>query len=165
MKRQKNKKTMTTTKFKGTPVHIDGEFIRAGAQAPDFELVKGDLSPLKLSDLKGKRVVLNIFPSLDTGVCATSVRKFNKLASSLPFAQSRFCTTEGIANVVPASDFRAAGFAGAYGVLMADGPLAGLLARAVVVIDKAGKVVYTQLVPEITEEPDYDAAVEAVKAF
>ena len=162
---------MTTTKFKGTPVHIDGEFIRAGAQAPDFELVKGDLSPLKLSDLKGKRVVLNIFPSLDTGVCATSVRKFNKLASSLPdtvvvavskdlpFAQSRFC------NVVPASDFRAAGFAGAYGVLMADGPLAGLLARAVVVIDKAGKVVYTQLVPEITEEPDYDAAVEAVKAF
>ena len=159
---------MTTTKFKGTPVHIDGEFIRAGAQAPDFELVKGDLSPLKLSDLKGKRVVLNIFPSLDTGVCATSVRKFNKLASSLPdtvvvavskdlpFAQSRFCTTEGIANVVPASDFRAAGFAG---------PLAGLLARAVVVIDKAGKVVYTQLVPEITEEPDYDAAVEAVKAF
>ena len=167
---------MTTTKFKGTPVHIDGEFIRTGAQAPDFELVRGDLSPLKLSDLKGKRVVLNIFPSLDTGVCATSVRKFNKLASSLPdtvvvavskdlpFAQSRFCTTEGIANVVPASDFRAAGFAGAYGVLMADGPLAGLLARAVV-IDKAGKVVYTQLVPEITEEPDYDAAVEAVKAF
>ena len=168
---------MTTTKFKGTPVHIDGEFIRVGVQAPDFELVRGDLSPLKLSDLKGKRVVLNIFPSLDTGVCATAVRKFNKLASSLPdtvvvavskdlpFAQSRFCTTEGIANVVPASDFRAAGFAGAYGVLMADGPLAGLLARAVVVIDKAGKVVYTQLVPEITEEPDYDAAVEAVKAF
>ena len=160
---------MTTTKFKGTPVHIDGEFIRAGVQAPDFELVRGDLSPLKLSDLKGKRVVLNIFPSLDTGVCATSVRKFNKLASSLPdtvvVAVSRFCTTEGIANVVPASDFRAAGFAGAYGVLMADGPLAGLLARAVVVIDKAGKVVYTQLVPEITEEPDYDAAVEAVKAL
>ena len=83
----------------------------------------------------------------------------------MPFAQSRFCTSEGIANVVPSSDFRAAGFAGAYGVLMADGPLAGLLARAVVVIDKAGKVVYTQLVPEITEEPDYDAAVEAVKAF
>ena len=148
---------MTTTKFKGTPVHIDGEFIRAGVQAPDFELVRGDLSPLKLSDLKGKRVVLNIFPSLDTVVVAVS--------KDLPFAQSRFCTTEGIANVVPASDFRAAGFAGAYGVLMADGPLAGLLARAVVVIDKAGKVVYTQLVPEITEEPDYDAAVEAVKAL
>ena len=167
---------MTTTKFKGTPVHIDGEFIRAGVQAPDFELVKGDLSPLKLSDLKGKRVVLNIFPSLDTSVCATSVRKFNKLAASLPdtvvvavskdlpFAHARFCTTEGIENVVPASDFRASGFDGAYGVLMADGPLAGLLARAVVVIDKAGRVVYTELVPEITEEPDYDKAVEAVKA-
>lgn len=167
---------MTTTKFKGTPVHIDGEFIRVGVQAPDFELVRGDLSPLKLSDLKGKRVVLNIFPSLDTSVCATSVRKFNKLAASLPdtvvvavskdlpFAHARFCTTEGIENVVPASDFRASGFDGAYGVLMADGPLAGLLARAVVVIDKAGRVVYTELVPEITEEPDYDKAVEAVKA-
>ncbi len=130
----------------------------------------------QLSDLKGKRVVLNIFPSLDTSVCATSVRKFNKLASSLPdtvvvavskdlpFAHARFCTTEGIENVVPASDFRASGFDEAYGVLMADGPLAGLLARAVVVIDKAGRVVYTELVPEITEEPDYDKAVEAVKA-
>ena len=167
---------MTTTKFKGTPVHIDGEFITAGAEAPAFELVKSDLSPLRLSDLKGKRVVLNIFPSLDTSVCATSVRKFNKLAASLPdtvvvavskdlpFAHARFCTTEGIENVVPASDFRASGFDGAYGVLMADGPLAGLLARAVVVIDKAGRVVYTELVPEITEEPDYDKAVEAVKA-
>ena len=121
-----------------------------------------------MSDLKGKRVVLNIFPSLDTSVCATSVRKFNKLAASLPdtvvvavskdlpFAHARFCTTEGIENVVPASDFRAS--------VMADGPLAGLLARAVVVIDKAGRVVYTELVPEITEEPDYDKAVEAVKA-
>ena len=167
---------MSITKFKGQPVQIAGEFVKAGAAAPDFELVKGDLSPLKLSDLKGKRVVLNIFPSLDTSVCATSVRKFNKLAASLPdtvvvavskdlpFAHARFCTTEGIENVVPASDFRASGFDGAYGVLMADGPLAGLLARAVVVIDKAGRVVYTELVPEITEEPDYDKAVEAVKA-
>lgn len=166
---------MTTTNFKGSPVHIDGEFIRAGVQAPEFELVKSDLSPLTLGSLKGRRVVLNIFPSLDTGVCATSVRKFNKLASSLPdtvvvavskdlpFAHARFCTTEGIDNVVPASDFRASGFDKAYGVLMSDGPLAGLLARAVVVIDKAGKVVYTELVPEITEEPDYDKAVEAVK--
>ncbi|WP_295962330.1 thiol peroxidase [uncultured Alistipes sp.] len=166
---------MTTTNFKGSPVHIDGEFIQVGVQAPEFELVKSDLSPLTLGSLKGRRVVLNIFPSLDTGVCATSVRKFNKLASSLPdttvvavskdlpFAQSRFCTTEGIDNVVPASDFRVSGFDKAYGVLMSDGPLAGLLARAVVVIDKAGKVVYTELVPEITEEPDYDKAVEAVK--
>lgn len=167
---------MTTTKFKGSPVRIAGEFITAGAEAPGFELVKNDLSTLRLSDLKGSRVVLNIFPSLDTGVCATSVRKFNKLAASLPdtvvvavskdlpFAQGRFCTTEGIDNVVPASDFRGSGFDRDYGVLLTDGPLAGLLARAVVVIDKAGKVVYTQLVPEITEEPDYDKAVEAVKA-
>ena len=168
---------MSETKFKGSPVRVAGEFITAGgAEAPAFELVKSDLSPLRLSDLKGKRVVLNIFPSLDTSVCATSVRKFNKLAASLPdtvvvavskdlpFAHARFCTTEGIENVVPASDFRASGFDGAYGVLMADGPLAGLLARAVVVIDKAGRVVYTELVPEITEEPDYDKAVEAVKA-
>ena len=135
---------MSETKFKGSPVRVAGEFITAGAEAPAFELVKSDLSPLRLSDLKGKRVVLNIFPSLDT--------------------HARFCTTEGIENVVPASDFRASGFDGAYGVLMADGPLAGLLARAVVVIDKAGRVVYTELVPEITEEPDYDKAVEAVKA-
>lgn len=167
---------MTTTKFKGSPVQIAGEFIQAGATAPGFELVKGDLTPLVLADLKGKRVVLNIFPSLDTGVCATSVRKFNKLAASLsdtvvvavskdlPFAQTRFCTTEGIANVIPASDFRGTGFAEAYGLHMVDGPLKGLLARAVVVIDKSGKVVYSQLVPEITEEPDYDRAVEAVNA-
>ena len=161
----------------GKPVSHE-EYEKAKAGTWDVKLTPVKFVPHDwFGDLKGKRVVLNIFPSLDTGVCATSVRKFNKLASSLPdtvvvavskdlpFAQSRFCTTEGIANVVPASDFRAAGFAGAYGVLMADGPLAGLLARAVVVIDKAGKVVYTQLVPEITEEPDYDAAVEAVKAF
>ncbi len=167
---------MATTKFKGSPVGLDGEFIRTGAQAPDFELVKNDLIPLTLSSLKGQRVVLNIFPSLDTGVCAASVRRFNKLAASLPdtvvvavskdlpFAQSRFCTTEGIDNVVPASAFRDSAFDGAYGVRMADGPLRGLLARAVVVIDRDGRVVYTELVPEITEEPDYDKAVEAVKA-
>lgn len=164
-----------TTKFKGTPVTLSGEFIRPGVLAPDFELVRTDLTPLRLSDLRGRRVVLNIFPSLDTGVCATSVRKFNKLAASLPdtvvvavskdqpFAHARFCTTEGIENVIPASDFRASGFDTAYGVGMADGPLRGLLARAVVVIDPAGRVVYSELVPEITEEPDYERAVEAVK--
>ena len=168
---------MAETAFKGTPVHTVGDLPTVGQQAPDFTITGADLGDIALHDLAGKRVVLNIFPSLDTSVCATSVRKFNKLAASLPdtvvvavskdlpFAHARFCTTEGIENVVPASDFRASGFDGAYGVLMADGPLAGLLARAVVVIDKAGKVVYTQLVPEITEEPDYDAAVEAVKAF
>lgn len=167
---------MSKTNFKGSPVLVAGKFITPGVEAPDFELVRSDLSSLRLSDLKGRRVVLNIFPSLDTSVCATSVRKFNKLAASLPdtvvvavskdlpFAHARFCTTEGIENVVPASDFRASGFDEAYGVRMADGPLAGLLARAVVVIDKVGRVVYTELVPEITEEPDYDKAVEAVKA-
>ena len=167
---------MSETKFKGSPVRVAGEFITAGAEAPAFELVKSDLSPPRLSGLQSKRGVLNIFPSLDKSVCATSVREINKRGASLPdtgvvgvakgppFSHARFCTTEGIENVVPASDFRASGFDGAYGVLMADGPLAGLLARAVVVIDKAGRVVYTELVPEITEEPDYDKAVEAVKA-
>lgn len=166
---------MMTTKFKGTPVALAGEFIRPGTMAPDFELVRTDLTPLRLSDLRGRRVVLNIFPSLDTGVCATSVRKFNQLAASLPdtvvvavskdlpFAHARFCTTEGIENVIPASDFRASEFDAAYGVEMADGPLRGLLARAVVVIDPEGRVAYTELVPEITEEPDYMRAVEAVK--
>lgn len=167
---------MTTTKFKGAPVTLVGEFIRPGVEAPDFELVRTDLTPLRLSDLRGHRVVLNIFPSLDTAVCATSVRRFNELAASLPdtvvvavskdlpFAHARFCTVEGIRNVIPASDFRASGFDAAYGVAMADGPLQGLLARAVVVIDREGRVAYTQLVPEITEEPDYERAVEAVKA-
>ena len=158
-------------------MQVAGEFIKTGAQAPAFELVKNDLSTLRLADLKGKKVVLNIFPSLDTAVCAASVRKFNKLAASLPdtvvvciskdlpFAQGRFCTTEGIENVVAASDFRASDFDKNYGLLMLDGPLAGLLARSVLVIDPAGKVVYTELVPEITTEPDYDKAIEAVKAI
>ena len=125
---------------------------------------------------KGKYLILNIFPSLDTGVCATSVRKFNQLAANqpntvvlaiskdLPFAQGRFCTTEGISNVIPLSDYRyTSDFAEKYGVLMTDGPLTGLLARSVVVVDPEGKVVYTELVPEITQEPDYEAALKAVK--
>lgn len=166
---------MATTKFKGMPVRLCGKFIEKGAAAPDFELVKTDLATLTLSSLKGKRVILNIFPSLDTGVCAMSVRKFNQLAASLPdtvvlavskdlpFAHARFCTTEGIENVVPLSDFRRLDFDENYGVLMADGPLKGLLARSVVVIDREGRVVYTELVPEITQEPDYDRAVEAAE--
>lgn len=168
---------MSQTKFKGSPVKLEGEFIRVGAPAPDFELVKGDLSPLLLADLKGQRVVLNIFPSLDTGVCAASVRRFNKEAASLPdtvvvavskdlpFAQSRFCSVEGIDRVVAASAFRDAAFGRDYGVGMVGGPLKGLLARAVVVLDREGRVVYAQLVPEITEEPDYAAAVAAVKGL
>lgn len=163
------------TKFQGNPVQIAGEFVRVGDMAPAFELVKTDLSTLALQDLKGKTVILNIFPSLDTGVCAASVRKFNKAAAGLadtvvlaiskdlPFAHARFCTVEGIENVVPLSDFRASDFDQKYGVLMADGPLKGLLARAVVVIDREGKIIYTELVPEITQEPDYEKALEAAK--
>lgn len=166
---------MATTKFKGVPIQLLGKFIEEGTIAPDFELVKTDLDTLTLGSLKGKRVILNIFPSLDTGVCATSVRKFNQLAASLPdtvvlavskdlpFAHARFCTTEGIQNVLPLSDFRRSDFDENYGVQMADGPLKGLLARSVVVIDKEGKVVYTELVPEITQEPDYDRAVNAAQ--
>lgn len=166
---------MSITNFKGQPVKIIGDFIKVGVVAPDFSLVKTDLSSLSLKELDGKHVVLNIFPSLDTGVCATSVRKFNKLATDmpdtvvlaiskdLPFAHARFCTTEGIADVIPLSDFRFSDFDENYGVLMGDGPLAGLLARAVVVIGKDGKVAYTELVSEITQEPDYDKAIEAIK--
>ena len=166
---------MAKTAFKGTPVTLAGEFVKVGTPAPEFTLVKGDLSNYTLKDGKGKYLVLNIFPSMDTGVCATSVRKFNQLAANrpnvtvlaiskdLPFAQGRFCTTEGIENVVPLSDFRYSDFDESYGVRMADGPLAGLLARSVVVIGKDGTVAYTELVPEITQEPDYEKALAAVK--
>lgn len=166
---------MATTNFKGQPVKLIGEFIQVGKIAPDFKLVKTDLSSFSLKDLSGKNIILNIFPSLDTGVCATSVRKFNKEASGLkdtvvlaiskdlPFANGRFCSTEGIDNVIPLSDFRISDFDENYGVLMGDGPLAGLLARAVVVIGKDGRVAYTELVPEITQEPNYEKALEAVR--
>ena len=141
---------MATTKFKGQPVKVIGEFIKVGAVAPDFELVKTDLSSFSLKELNGKNVILNIFPSLD-------------ISKDLPFAHARFCTTEGIENVVPLSDFRFSDFDENYGVRMADGPLSGLLARAVVVVGKDGKIAYTELVPEITQEPDYDKAIAAVK--
>lgn len=167
---------MSKTAFKGTTVNLAGEFIKIGITAPDFTMVKGDLSQFKLSETKGKFVILNIFPSLDTGVCATSVRKFNQMAANmdntvvlaiskdLPFAQGRFCTTEGIANVIPLSDFRnPSDFDTEYGVLIADGPLKGLLTRSVVVINPEGKIVYTELVPEITQEPNYEAALAAIK--
>ncbi len=166
---------MATTKLKGNPVKVAGEFIAVGKHAPEFDLVKADLSTLSLKDLKGKNVILNIFPSIDTGVCATSVRKFNQLAANLkdtvvlaiskdlPFASGRFCSVEGIENVIPVSDFRKTDFDKNYGVLIEDGPLAGLLARSIVVIDKNGKVIYTEMVPEITEEPNYDKALDALK--
>ena len=159
--------------FHGSPVHSVGELPAVGSHTPAFELVGADLGPVSSESLSGRRVVLNIFPSVDTGVCATSVREFNKRASGLantvvvcvskdlPFAQTRFCGAEGLDDVVTASAFRS-GFGEDYGVALADGPLAGLLSRAVVVIDADGTVLYTQQVPEIGEEPDYEAAVAAL---
>lgn len=163
---------MSNATFKGTPLQLAGSLPEIGTQAPDFRLVKNDLSEVKLSDFASKRVLLNIFPSLDTSVCATSIRKFNQMAAcientvvlaiskDLPFAHTRFCTTEGIENVVSLSAFRDSNFGNAYGVLLLDSPLAGLFMRAVVVIDENGKVCYTQLVDELTHEPDYDRAIE-----
>jgi len=165
---------MSSITFKESKVNTIGELPKVGSKALDFILVKNDLSETSLGDFKGKNIVLNIFPSLDTGVCAASVRKFNKEASGmantvilavsadLPFASARFCTTEGIDNVIPASVFRNPEFAENYGVLMTDGPLKGLLARAVVVINPQGNVSYTELVPEIAQEPNYQAAISSI---
>lgn len=159
----------------GNPVHVYGQLPMAGDVAPDFNLTGADLQPVKLSDFSGKNVVLNIFPSLDTEVCAASVRRFNKEAAGLkdtvvvcvsmdlPFAMGRFCTANGIDGVVTASAFREPAFAKNYGVEMCDGPLKGLLARAVVVIGKDRKVEYGQMVDEITKEPDYEAALSVLK--
>ena len=164
---------MSQVTLKGNPVEVGGRFLQAGQAAPEFRLVAGDLSEKSLADFAGKRKVLNIFPSVDTGVCAASVRKFNEKAASLanttvlcvsqdlPFAQSRFCGAEGIENVVMLSAFRST-FARDYGVALNNGPLAGLTARAVVVLDENNQVLYSQLVPEITEEPDYAAALAAL---
>ncbi|HRG03068.1 MAG TPA: thiol peroxidase [Paludibacteraceae bacterium] len=161
---------MATTNFKGNPVKTNGELPKVGDKAPDFKLVKGDLSEVTLADFAGKKLILNIFPSIDTGVCATSVRKFNQIASEkgitvlcvskdLPFAASRFCGAEGLNDVITASDFRYNNFATDYGVLMEDGPLKGLCARSVVALDENGVVTYAELVPEITIEPDYNVPV------
>ena len=166
---------MAKITFKGEAVNTSGELPKVGTQAPDFKLVKTDLSPVSLDSYKGKRIILNIFPSLDTSICATSVRKFNAevvkaantvvlaVSKDLPFAHARFCSTEGIANVVPASAFRDTDFEKSYGALMTDGPLAGLLARAVVVIDENKKIIYEELVSEITTEPNYEAAMAVLK--
>ena len=161
--------------FKGTHVNTYVKLPKVGSQAPFFTITRSDLTELYCHDLKGRRIVLNIFPSLDTSVCATSVRKFNELAASLdnttvvavskdlPFAQSRFCTTEDIKNLIAASAFRSPEFSKDYGVEMVDGPLAGLLARAVVVIDENGKVIHAELVPEIAQEPNSEAAIKVLK--
>ncbi len=166
---------MSQTHLKGTPVQTSGDLPSLGSVAPAFTLVKTDLADTELGDYAGRRVVLNIFPSLDTAVCATSLRKFNALATTignvtvlcvsadLPFAAKRFCASEGLSNLVPASTFRNPDFAAAYGVRLVDGPMRGLLARAVVVLNEQGQVLHTELVPEITQEPDYDAAAAVLK--
>lgn len=167
---------MATIKFHGDTVHTIGELPKKGDKAPDFKLTKADLSDVSLKDFAGKRKILNIVPSLDTGVCAASARHFNECASKLgdavvltisadlPFAQKRFCEAEGIKNVTTLSELRTRSFGEAYGVRMTDGPLAGLLSRAVVVLDADDKVLYTEQVPEIVQEPNYDAVLSAVKA-
>ncbi len=158
----------------GNPFHTTGELPQVGNTAPDFTLVKNDLSTVSLSDFKGKKLVLNIFPSIDTSTCAASVRHFNEKAAGLenttvlcvskdlPFAQKRFCGAEGIENAWSASDFRDGSFGQHYGVTMSDGPLMGLHSRAVVVVDENGKVAYTEQVTEIANEPDYEAALAAL---
>ncbi|AXU95088.1 MAG TPA: thiol peroxidase [Erwinia persicina] len=164
-----------TVHFQGNPVSVDGQLPAPGQAAKPFTLVAKDLSDVSLSHYAGKRKVLNIFPSIDTGVCATSVRKFNQLAgevdnavvlcisADLPFAQSRFCGSDGLSNVVTLSTLRGSEFKKDYGVAIVDGPLNGLTARAVVVLDEQDKVIYSQLVSEITTEPDYDAALASLK--
>lgn len=164
---------MSSITFKGNPVSTVGTLPAVGSTAPEFSLVGGDLSEVNHGSFEGKTLVLNIFPSIDTGVCQASVRKFNEAAGSLdnvavlnvsadlPFAQSRFCGAEGIENVSSASTFRS-DFGQVYGVTMADGPLQGLLSRAVVVVAPDGSVSYTEQVPEIGQEPDYEAALSAI---
>lgn len=165
---------MAQTKLGENTVNTIGELPKHGTMAPDFTLVGVDLKEVSLQQFAGKNIVLNIFPSIDTSVCATSVREFNKRASALnntvvlcvskdlPFAFKRFCGAEGIQNVITLSDFRNKGFSKSYGVEMADGGLAGLDARSIVVIDKDGRIKYTELVPAIGQEPDYESAVKAV---
>jgi thioredoxin-dependent peroxiredoxin len=162
---------MANITLQGNPVHTNGDLPTVGSSAPDFILVNKELTDVSLADFAGKKKLLNIVPSLDTGVCATSTIKFNKamlnkndtvalvISADLPFAMNRFCSAEGIDNVISLSMMRGKHFAKDYGVLITDGPLEGICARAVVVLDENNKVIYTQLVPEIGEEPDYDAAL------
>ena len=166
---------MAIITFKGQPIHTAGELPAKGAGAPDFQLAKTDLSDVSLKDFAGRKKILNVTPSLDTGVCATSAKKFNEsvaaltdvvllnVSADLPFAAGRFCESNGLKNVVALSTFRAPDFAKAYGVEILDGPLAGLTARAVVVLDAQNKVLHAELVPEIAQEPNYAAALAAVK--
>lgn len=164
---------MATVTLKGNPITTLADLPAVGSQAPDFTLTGAGLADVKLTDFAGKRLVLNIFPSVDTPTCATSVRKFNQVLSSLtntavlnisadlPFAQARFCGAEGLENVLSGSSFRST-FGKDYGVVFATGPLTGLLSRAVVVLDEQGKVLYTEQVAETADEPSYEAAVAAL---
>jgi len=166
---------MAKITFKGSPINTAGSLPKVGSAAPDFRVIKTDITPMSLSEFKGKKVVLNIFPSLDTPVCAASVRRFNveatKLANTvvlciskdLPFAQKRFCAAEGLDSVIPGSEYRDSNFSDAYGVRIVDGPLEGLFSRAIVIVNEKGMVAYTEQVPEIAQEPDYDKALAALK--
>jgi len=159
---------MASITLGGNPIHTQGELPKADSKAPDFNLIKTDLSSTSLSDYAGSKLVLNIFPSIDTGVCATSVRTFNQKASSLentkvlcisrdlPFAQKRFCGAEGLENVENLSDFKTGSFGDAYGLTIVDGPLAGLHSRVVIVLDENGMVTYAEQLPEIAQEPNYE---------
>ncbi len=166
---------MAQVTLKGNPLNTAGNLPAVGSKVPDFRLTKQDLSDIRSSDLAGKKVIFNIFPSIDTATCATSVRKFNEQAASLadtvvlcvsadlPFAQKRFCGAEGISNVITASDFKDKKFGTDWGVAFADGPMQGLLSRSVVVADASGKVVYTEQVAETVNEPNYEKALAAAK--
>lgn len=158
----------------GNPTTTVGELPKVGSAAPEFKLAKNDLSEASLEEYKGKNVVMNIFPSVDTGVCAASIRKFNEEASGLentivlciskdlPFAQARFCAAEGLENVVNLSDFRNGDFGKDYGLTIAEGAFAGLHSRVVIILDEEGQVIYEEQVPEIGQEPDYEAALKAL---
>jgi thiol peroxidase len=165
---------MATITLGGNPIHTSGELPKAGSKAPNFQLVKNDLSIATIADFVGSKVVLNIFPSIDTGTCATSVRTFNAKASALentkvlcisrdlPFAQKRFCGAEGLENVINLSDFKTGSFGKDYGLEIVDGALAGLHSRVVIVLDENGNVKYAEQVPEIADEPNYNAALAAL---
>lgn len=167
---------MARITLQGNPIHTVGELPAVGTQAPAFRLTKGDLSDVTAADFAGRKLVFNIVPSLDTGICAASARRFEAevgtlddtlvltVSNDLPFAQQRFCQAEGITHVIPLSQMRDRSFGRDWGVQIADGPLAGLLSRAVVVTDRSGKVVHAQQVPEIVQEPDYAAVLSAVRA-
>lgn len=166
---------MAKITFKGSPINTSGDLPKVGAKAPNFKLTNGELKDVSLADFKGKKKILNIVPSLDTGICAMSAKKFNEqapklnnvavlvISGDLPFAQGRFCVAENAKSIVPLSMMRDKNFAKDYGVLMTDGPLAGICARSIVVLDENDTVIHSQLVPEIAQEPDYEKALTAVK--